>query len=330
MDDTPILLITGDPALQDLVLTASAALGRTVHHVADVVAVPRGWPRAALVLVGEDVAPELAAMSPSRRDRIFLVGHDANQLAHWSFPLAATPLLLPAAESQVTNLLAHSSRADGTVTAIVGGSGGVGVSTLACGLALLSPGGALLVDADVHGGGLDLLVGAEHEPGMRWSDLAMVRGDLGELSGLPTVDHIDVVSMPRPGLDALPEAALDAIARVGRRQWERVWVDAGRGQPEALVGADRVLVVAAADVRGVAAAQATVSGLDTAAEVGLAVRRVPGGLPGHVVAEEIGIQAWGEIPADRRLIGGAARGQPPHRCAGRRWRRACRRLVEAL
>lgn len=62
---------------------------------------------------------------------------------------------------------------------VLGASGGLGASTWAAALARrmsLHLGECVLVDGDVRGGGLDMTCGTEHVPGLRWSDLARLRG----------------------------------------------------------------------------------------------------------------------------------------------------------
>jgi Mrp family chromosome partitioning ATPase len=85
-------------------------------------------------------------------------------------------------------------------SAFMGGSGGVGATTLAAGLAFVAARTqrTMLIDADPRSGGLDLLLGAERTPGWRWPRLATARGHLGDLTGqLPSIDGIDLLSMAR-------------------------------------------------------------------------------------------------------------------------------------
>ena len=60
---------------------------------------------------------------------------------------------------------------------VVGGSGGVGASTFAAVLAAVTA-RAMLVDIDVVGGGIDVLLGIEDVPGARWSGLRVGGGRL--------------------------------------------------------------------------------------------------------------------------------------------------------
>jgi NAD(P)-dependent dehydrogenase (short-subunit alcohol dehydrogenase family) len=76
---------------------------------------------------------------------------------------------------------------------VTGASGGVGASTLAAALAARlarEARSSVLVDLDLIGGGLDVTCGVEHVEGLRWPDLARVRGEVdpGRLvSSLPRV-----------------------------------------------------------------------------------------------------------------------------------------------
>src|SRR5690349_916184 len=63
----------------------------------------------------------------------------------------------------------------GLVLGVVGGSGGVGASSFAAVLAATA-GRSLLVDLDVAGGGLDVVLGIEAEAGARWSGLHLAGG----------------------------------------------------------------------------------------------------------------------------------------------------------
>ncbi|GAA1902820.1 hypothetical protein [Lapillicoccus jejuensis] len=67
----------------------------------------------------------------------------------------------------------------GRVVAVTGTSGGAGASALAAAIAVrarLAGRTACLVDLDPWGGGLDVVVGAEQERGLRWPDLGRLAG----------------------------------------------------------------------------------------------------------------------------------------------------------
>src|SRR5450759_5123603 len=86
------------------------------------------------------------------------------------------------------------------IIGVVGGSGGVGASVLTAAIAVRAAQAGLrpvCLDGDRLGGGLDVTLGIEQEPGVRWPDLA---GDRGRIDGsellhrLPSVDGVDVLS----------------------------------------------------------------------------------------------------------------------------------------
>lgn len=177
---------------------------------------------------------------------------------------------------------------------VVGGSGGVGASTFAAALALAAPAGVLF-DADPLGGGIDVLLGMEHEPGPRWSDVRVSGGYLnpGLLADqLPRWGPVAVLAVdgppPQPG-----EAAqvLVACAELGV-----VAVDLGRA-PTPLRAAvlelcTVVVLLARAEVAPLAAAHAIRAGID--ATVGAVLR--PGCVPLDRAAHLVGAVPLGRLP----------------------------------
>jgi hypothetical protein len=165
---------------------------------------------------------------------------------------------------------------DGPVLGVVGGSGGVGASTFAAVLAAVT-GRAMLVDLDVVGGGIDVLLGIEDVPGARWSGLRVGGGRLDPkllADGLPRWGPVPVLSA-----DTAPDSA-EAVAQVlaAAASLGPVVVDLGRG-PTASRGAAvtrcaLVVLLAAAQVRGLLAARAVAAGL-SGAPTGLVLRRGP-------------------------------------------------------
>jgi hypothetical protein len=152
---------------------------------------------------------------------------------------------------------------DGPCLGVLGASGGVGASCLAAAIAACA-GPAVLVDLDVHGGGVDVLLGIEKEPGTRWSGLHSDGGriDPGELAeALPRWGSVAVLSCDR---DEVPAAAVGSVLVAGRALGPVV-VDLGRGghvvRDPALAACDLVAVVVRATVPGVATAARVVARL---------------------------------------------------------------------
>lgn len=100
--------------------------------------------------------------------------------------------------------------ARGVVLAVVGASGGCGASTLAaaCALHAAESGWSVgVVDGAAGGAGIDVVLGIEHVPGVRWPDLAGCRG---------RVDGLGLLSrMPRAGAVAVLAHCRDSPAQIG-------------------------------------------------------------------------------------------------------------------
>lgn len=178
---------------------------------------------------------------------------------------------------------------------VVGGSGGVGSSTFAAVLAAVA-GESALIDVDVSGGGVDVLLGVELEPGARWSGLRLAGGHLEPatlLAGLPRWGRCAVLAADEP---ALEPAAVRQVVGVAAAAVPVV-VDLPRTPcPEraaALAGCDLVVVVARADVAGLVAAHAVVRGLPDR-PAGVVVRRGP--VPAGEAARLVDAPLLGELP----------------------------------
>jgi secretion/DNA translocation related CpaE-like protein len=338
-----VLVVAGAGETQDVILSAVAAHELDAEVVTDLEQVAGPWRSAGTVLVADDQAERLAARALPHRQDVFLVGPDPGELSIWSAPLSARVIPLPDGGAWLASILADGSgRARAPVVAVVGGSGGVGASTLAAAIAQLAgerpvgdgPHGAALVDVDCLGGGIDLLVGAERTGGWRWPRLNGAEGHLGDLRPyLPVVDGVSVVAMSRGPTVDLAREPLAAIVGALRAWHALVVIDAGRSLApatrEALRLAGRQLVVVGGGVRGAAAARQTVAalGLDRAE---LVLRGGRGGLPAGVVAEAVGRPVVTRLPDERGLVAAAERGEPPARGARRQYRRAVAALVDQL
>lgn len=333
-----MLVVAGAGETQDVILSAVAAHELDVEVVAQVDQVAGPWRVASTILVADDLAEALAARALPHRKGVYLVGPDPVELSAWSAPLSAQVIPLPEGGAWLGAVLAESSsRARAPVVAVVGGSGGVGASTLAAAIAQLAGAGAdgaALVDVDPVGGGIDLLLGAEQTSGWRWPRLNAAEGQLGDLRPyLPVVDGVSVVSMARGQPFDLAREPLAAIV-AALRGWHGVVVlDPGRSvapaSREALRLATRQVVVVAAGVRGVAAARQTITTLGLE-KPELVLRSGRGALRAELVADALELPVLGEVPLEPRLVGAAEVGEPPARGTRRRYRRAVERLVRSL
>jgi MinD-like ATPase involved in chromosome partitioning or flagellar assembly len=201
------------------------------------------------------------------------------------------------------------------VIGVLGGSGGVGASSFAAVLAAVA-GRSLLIDLDVSGGGIDVALGVENLPGVRWSGLRLGGGRLDAEELLARLPRWGPVSVLPADVSEIDPAAVLQVLDVAPGS-APVVVDLPRaGCPEraaALLHCDLVVVLARADVTGLVAAHAVAVALPELA-AGVVVRR--GAVPARQAAELVGRPLLGELPA----LGGAGielRADRPPRAAAR-------------
>lgn len=312
-------MVSGNTEVCELVATAAAALGQQAV-VCDPESLSERWQQPATIFIGVDAAAEVAALALPRRDRVYLVGRDVGAAALWSMPLAAEVIVLPEGRAWLSSVLASSvTGGAGRITAVLGGSGGVGASTLAaalCWRAAHAGSSVALVDGDRLGGGIDLLVGAERVPGWRWPRLAGAEGVLGDLREfLPMIDGVAVVSMARGNDLDLPREPLAAVLASLQRTFDHVVIDLGRASGaaarEALRPATRTLLVVGGNVRGLAAAAQTLRAYEPPGCEVVVRQLPPARVPDAVVDEALGLPVVGRIRHDRRLAASAERGERP-------------------
>ena len=215
------------------------------------------------------------------------------------------------------------------VVGVVGARGGAGASVFAAALAAVATSAGartVLVDGARDRGGLDVLLGIEDEPGLRWPDLHAARGEVvgDQLHALlPRWRGASVLSADRARPSTLPDDVpgdvLDALAtacdvvvhdlpadQAGR--WDAA---AGHG------GCTAWVVVARRDLASVAGAIALEGVLDRTVPAGVVVRGpAPGRLTAQDVAAASGLDLWGEIRPVRSLARALERGEGPRLARG--------------
>jgi secretion/DNA translocation related CpaE-like protein len=336
-----------DSELLDQVLSLTAVVGVEPLLLSDASLLRPHWSSAAMVLLGVEQADRVAAMAMPRRAEVYLVAEDsaAPQAQPWSMRLGAAVAPLPSSASWLSDALADvmgTNRRNGRVICVVGGSGGVGASTLAAGLAFVTARTkrTLLIDADPRSGGLDLLMGAERIPGWRWPRLATARGHLGNLTGqLPSLENVDLLSTARdespPGWE-LGAEQVKAVLSSAMRSHEMTVVDVSRAfgsaGREALRRAELTVLVVRDDVRGVAAGCEVARQLaGECARPGLVVRQGRSRhLEPRLVASGVGWPLLGSFADDSGLLLAAERGDPPARSARSSLARLCLKLLSDL
>ncbi|MGC0141435.1 septum site-determining protein Ssd [Pseudactinotalea sp. Z1732] len=203
------------------------------------------------------------------------------------------------------------------VVGVVGARGGVGASSLAAVLARAAAADrarTALVDLDAVGAGVDLLLGIEDEPGVRWADLTAPEGDYDSqqlTAALPTWHSARVLSadwrggVPAPTGDAVLQAlwgdldvmVLDIARHDGWHRWSRM--------------CDAVVLLAGCDVISAAGVQSTRRALGAGA-VHLVVRGPsPGGLTAAEIAQACDVPLAAQMRPERALAAGLERGVAP-------------------
>ncbi|MFF0818485.1 septum site-determining protein Ssd [Rhodococcus sp. NPDC003318] len=325
-----VLALIRDADLAAGVRRAAAAADRDVLEL--VAPVPRRtWVDAPRIVLDPASAHDSAEAGLPRRGAVHLVCPATPGLIEWRAAAAVgaeSVLALPSGEADLVAALTRRAegRVDGrgAVVAVIGGRGGAGASTLSAALALTCrsrhPGRrALLVDCDPQGGGLDLLVGAEHRPGLRWRSLVIEGGAVSAdaLHGaLPNAgDGISVLSFGRGRTAAEPgAAALTAVVDAGRAAGDVVVCDVPRqvdGITQVALGlADLVVVLVRAQVRAVAAAEALIATVREIHPNVVAVVRgpSPGGLRGPEIAGLLGVPLLATLRPESGLDAALERG----------------------
>lgn len=281
------LVVTADPVLLEEVVRLAAAAGVSPEVATDVGAGLRGWPAASLVLVGADLALDLAALGPKRRDGVHVLtwGEPAPALYAAALALGAEGVAeLPHQAPWIGGLLgdaADPTPARGVTIGVLPGSGGAGATTFACALGQLAArhGPTLVMDADPLGPGADRVLGLEDRDGIRWGELGQTTGRLGARSlreAVPRSGDLGVLTWaPATGREVAPEVVREALA-AARRGHDLVVVDLPRtvsaGTEELVARCDHVLVLVTASVTGIAAAARLVARLPDRSRLRLVVR----------------------------------------------------------
>ncbi|HKV18753.1 MAG TPA: septum site-determining protein Ssd [Mycobacterium sp.] len=318
-----VLAIVAETAMRDATDRVAAAAGVAVVHVAK----PPGrqaWNGALAVLLDVSAAAGCIAGRLPRRDHLVMLSGGAPSADDWKAAIAVGAkdvVALPAQEARLVALLSEAvdsggdAEPGGAVVAVMGSRGGAGASVFATALAK-SARHALLVDADPWSGGIDLVVGTEEKPGLRWPDLRVEHGRLDYSAlrqALPRLNKLSVLSGVRAG-NSVDAGPLAAVIDAGRRGGATVICDLPRQMTSAVEtavdAADLVMLVATADVGSCAAAAAVASAIRAInPNVGLVVRGPsPAGLRAVDVARIVDLPLLAAMRAQPDLAAMLERG----------------------
>ena len=297
-----VLAMLAETVMRDEVDRVAAAVGVAVVHVAHPPS-RQAWTGASAVLLDANGATVCSDPTLPRRGHVVMLSRGELRAADWQAAIAVGAqrvMTLPDDEAELVGVLSEAAECrgedgrGGAVLAVMGGRGGAGASLFATALACLAR-DALLVDADPWSGGVDLVVGSEDKPGLRWPDLALQHGRLDFAAlrqALPRHDGLSVLSSVRTGNEVEP-GPLSAVIEAGRRGGSTVICDLPRRLTRAVEfavdAADLIVLVTTADVRACAATTAVRSAVCAInPNVGLVVRGPsPAGLRSIDVARTV-------------------------------------------
>lgn len=337
------LLVSVDDGLLDDIARLAAAAGTELDVVPDLLAAEAAWRDAVLILVdARCVGPRVRL---PRRFDVLLVTRGEPSADVWPQALqigAEHVVSLPLAEPWLVERLAAAADGGhrGVVVAVTGVRGGLGATTLACGLAVTAARLGLtctLVDADPSSGGIDMLFGGEEARGARWPDLLDAEGPIpstGLREMLPRWGRLALLSQSRTAPVAVPTRGSAEVFRALRRCNDLVVVDVPRTTflehqdiPLRAV-VDLGVVLVSTDLRGAALAR-IISASAPLRRIWYLRRRSPGA--GTATTQDDLELPWvGELRSEPGLARAAERGEAP---AGRGvgpLARLCERLVDRI
>jgi len=248
---------------------------------------------------------------------IVLVVIGATGPATWQFAAKLSANHIAVIPDSRDWLVAHLSAPvtkKGLCVAIIPGSGGAGASLLSVGLAfharqLFSD--VVLVDLDESSAGLDIVLGIETQPGMRWQDFHSLTGSISGsdiLRGLPARDgvalltHNDSKSTPAK---FVPEAIIEQLRGVSGL----VIIDFPRftnqiAAVKILQQCDVAFVVTPSTVRGSATTKIAISKISKhVATTELVIRNLPGtSLDALRIAQSLDVPLAGVVNSDPRIV----------------------------
>lgn len=325
----PMAFVADENLLDDLLKLAAAA-GCDLERVPDVAAARLRWQTAPLVLLDATGVAECERESFPRRDAVVVVVPDPEPQELWKQAMevgAERLITLPGAEPWLVSALADAAEGPpgnaGKVLAVLGARGGAGASVFAVSVsltALRTGDNTLLIDCDPRGGGLDVVLGAETEEGLRWPDMQLSAGRVAASSlhmALPTRRkgnaRLTLLSGARKGEGPAPDAVA-AVIEAGRRTGEVVVCDVPRQLDTAAWAAvdraDLAVIVTPAEVRACITAKQLADELQArGAEPQLVVRGPsPGGLKMTEIAAAVGIPVLTTMRPEPQLAQSLERG----------------------
>ncbi len=317
-ENRPLVLATNEDVVDELSRLAAAA-GCELERVPDVSAARARWLSAPLVLLDPGGVRECHAAHLPRRDRIIVVSPETTDISSLQGALelgAERVVELPVAGAWLSECFADTAEGPsgppGRVLSVIGGRGGAGASVFAGAVAMAAARAGhstMLVDCDPMAGGLDLVLGAENEQGLRWPDIRVRSGRVASSSlraALPSLGGVKLLSGARKGFAPEPDA-VTAVVQASKRGGDVVVCDLPRAMSETVAAAldltDLTVIVVPAELRATTSASCIAERL---AERGVTARVLvrgpaPDGLRAQEIADAIDLPLLAWMPGQRGL-----------------------------
>ena len=320
---SPLVLVRpAQQRLQDEAARVAVAAGVELILAEDLAAALR-QPHGMLLIAADALEGEGRSLAGLRGVETICIGFESDR--PWTRAArfgVDRVVVLPEGGAWLAEYLARRNGPAGSVVGVAGTFGGSGGSTLACLLAqeAASQGrSVLLADADPAGGGLEHRLGAGGTPGLRWKDLAEVRGTVNPaqlVPALPALGGFSLLTHPagEPAPPGLDREVLPSVLHAARGGFSLTFLDLGACPPArsaALEQCDAVLAVLAGRAQLLLAARSWWASLQGSAPETFAVVRGPlgEGLDEVRVSEVIGMRLAGYVPRVRALSSAADTGR---------------------
>ena len=338
------LLVTSSESFLDDVLQLTSIRRAEVQLAPDLEAARLHWLAASIVVLDEALV-DASAVSLPTRPGLVLVGRDLDDPTIWQRAVdigAEHVVFLPDAALWLAQQFNGQTPTDtATCVAVMGGCGGAGASTLSVALATAASASGLesvLVDGDPFGGGIELLLGAEDAPGVRWDGLADASGSVDHellVEALPSAQGVSFLSWSSQASHGVSDQSVISVLASLLRSPGIVIIDVGcRPSPDVVQhlseSATLVAVIVPARVRAVAAAKALLNRHRRLHDrMELLVRTPsPGGLEPKEIATILDLPLIGAVPNDPRRAEWEEHGLAPDNRSP--WRGVCDGVLAKL
>lgn len=339
-----VVIDVGEEALLDEVLGTCATQGITARLASGPDQVRAAWSGADLVVLDAPAARRLGS-APSRRRNVVLASGAPPGPEDWRDAVAVGAEHVVAFPDDVPWLLDRLAELGpgqrGSVVGVVGARGGVGCSTLAASMSVVAGGDGLasvLVDIDPTSGGIDMLLGAEDVPGVRWRDVSSVDGRLDSaafLESLPAAGPVHFLTHdPDKDTDPPTVVAVSRVLDAARRVADLVvldiprWMDADLA--EVVDACELLLLVTPTDSRGLVAGRLVGEQLRRHGADVRAVLRARRSMSALDYEDVLGLPVAAVVRDESALVMDAEYGIAPGTRGRSRLRRTARHLVKQV